>query len=74
MNKKIISFVLLAVALQSACEDEITPPTVQKYGSLSGTVIDSVKGTGYEGAIVSSLANQITDTTDSSGAFFLTVC
>jgi len=71
MNKKIISLILFAFVLQSACDDEISPPTVQKFGSLSGIVIDSVKGSGYEGAVVSSLVNQISDTTDAAGEFFL---
>ena len=75
INKKIISLILFALVLQFACEDEgsppVTPPIVLKFGSLSGIVIDSVNGSGYEGAVVISLVNQVTDTTDEAGAFFL---
>lgn len=72
INKKILSLILFVFVLQSACEDEvIPPPTIQKFGSLSGIVIDSVNGSGYEGAVVISLVNQVTDTTDEAGAFFL---
>ena len=72
MNIKIISQILFALVLQTACEDEgAPPPIIQKFGSLSGTVIDSTKGLGYEGAVVISLVNQVTDTTDEAGAFFL---
>ena len=70
MNKRIISLILFVFVLHSACEDEVTPPTL-KYGSLSGTVIDAEKGSGYEGAVVISLLNLVTDTTDSAGEFFL---
>jgi len=71
INKKIISLILFAFVLQSACEDEVTPPTIQRFGSLSGTVKDFETGEPIRGASVEAIVNQVTDTTDSSGAFFL---
>ena len=71
MNKKIISLILFAFVLQSACEDEVTPPTIQRFGSLSGTVKDFETGEPIAGALVAAIINQVNDTTDSMGAFFL---
>ena len=72
INKKIISLVLFAFVLQSACEAEVTPPpTIQKYGSLSGTVKDAETSEPIAGALVEAVVSQVTDTADSMGAFFL---
>jgi len=74
MNKKIISLVLFAFVLLSACEDEVTPPTtttIIEYGSVSGIVVDSQTDEPIAGARVEALLNQIADTTDSLGEYFL---
>ena len=74
MNKKIISLILFVFLLQSGCEDEVTPPptiTTIEYGSLSGIVIDSETAEPISGALVEAVLSQVTDSTDSIGAFFL---
>ncbi|MCH7819562.1 MAG: carboxypeptidase regulatory-like domain-containing protein [Candidatus Marinimicrobia bacterium] len=71
INKKIISLVLFAFVLQSACEEDVTLPTAQKYGSLSGTVKDAETSEPIAGALVEAVVSQVTDTADSMGAFFL---
>ena len=71
INKKIISLFLFAFVLLFACEKEPTPPEPDTYGSLSGVVIDVENESPYYGAVVASIVNQKTDTTDSSGQFIL---
>lgn len=74
MNKKIISLILFVFVFLSGCEDEVTPPstiTTIEYGSLSGIVIDSETAEPISGALVEAILSQVTDSTDSSGAFFL---
>jgi len=74
MNTKFISLILFVFLLLFGCEDEVTPPTTIitiEYGSLSGIVIDSETAEPISGALVEAVLSQVTDSTDSSGAFFL---
>ena len=71
MNNKLISLILFALVFQSACEDEVTPPTIQTYGSLSGSVKDLETGEPIIDAFVTAVSNQVSDTTDINGTFFL---
>ena len=71
MNKKIISLILFAFVLQSACEDEPTLPKEPSYGSIGGIVKDQITDKPLVGVRVEALLNQVVDTTDSLGEFFL---
>ena len=71
MNKKIISLILFAFVLQSACEDEPTLPKEPSYGSIGGIVKDQITDKPLVGVRVEALLNQVADTTNSLGKYFL---
>lgn len=71
MKKPFIFLLISTATLSINCEDEPTTPEQPRYGSLSGTIIDPGDELPYPGAVVSSLVNPVSDTTDTTGQFFL---
>ena len=57
MRKQFILLLISSAALIGACEDDVTPPTTQEYGSLSGIVEDRETGEPIAGALVEAVVS-----------------